>query len=111
MSPRTLAYRRPSSGLGWSEFRSEWILALADCVIAALSLPLLLLAHHIYICDEREKWCHIQALIFGIPLSFVTALVVFLSIVSALTGRRRYPILLTTLLIVPVTIATIVIGL
>ena len=74
--------RRPSGApLG------QHVLAACNVLVGVVSLGFVPLAEHIYSCTEGQKWCHFQALVFGIPAAM--AVIVLGALTAAITPRRR----------------------
>ena len=81
---RTAPARSPRSA-------GEWALVVINSVAAAASLLLVPLTAHIFGCDEGNKWCHLQALALGGPLSLGVAFLTAITL-SKLPAAKAQPL-------------------
>lgn len=67
---------------GWLALVLNWLLA------GACLLWLAPLAVHVYSCTASEKWCHIQAVLFGVPAGIAVVCLFALTLAfSGMEGR------------------------
>jgi hypothetical protein len=78
-----LSYAPPETPPAYSP---GWVtLLIVNALAALVSLWFLQLARHIYSCTESEKWCHLHALILGLPFGF------FLLVLMLITASMSHP--------------------
>jgi hypothetical protein len=78
-----LEYGGPSRRPSGAPLRQH-VLAAGNVFVGVISLGFVPLALHIYSCTEDQKWCHFQAIVFGVPA------VVVVLILSTLTAATRF---------------------
>jgi hypothetical protein len=81
-----LSYASPRARTSYS---AGWLaLVTVNALAAFASLWFVQLAVHIYSCTEGEKWCHLQALVLGVPYGLF---VLVLMLVTASMTRPPHP--------------------
>ncbi len=78
--------RRDTTDVGSSRFV---VLAIVNSVAALGTLWFVPLAIHIWSCGASEKWCHLQALLFGVPSAVVLGVLLMVTAAMTLTPAPR----------------------
>lgn len=63
------------------------ILTAINAVAAVASLLLVPLAAHIYSCASGPKWCHVQAIVLGVPSALVWGALFIITATMTLSSR------------------------